>query len=77
MLDDEDASRRHGRFVRNYSGYQVADLATANGTFVNGERLDDPRQLESKDKIKIGEVQIDCSITKGYNSNGSPESWSI
>lgn len=58
VLEDADASRRHGRFVRNYSGYQVADLATANGTFVNGERLDDPRQLVSKDVIKIGEVQI-------------------
>ena len=26
---------------------------------------------------KIGEVQIDCSITRGYNSNGSPESWAL
>lgn len=26
---------------------------------------------------RIGAVQIDCSITKGYNSNGSPESWAL
>ena len=58
VLDDADASRRHGRFVRNYSGFQVEDLSTANGTFVNGVRLDDPRQLANKDTIKIGEVQI-------------------
>ena len=25
----------------------------------------------------VGNVQIDCSITKGYNSNGSPESWAL
>ena len=25
----------------------------------------------------VGGVQIDCSITKGYNSNGSPESWGL
>lgn len=25
----------------------------------------------------VGEVQIDCSITKGYNSNGSPEFWGL
>jgi murein DD-endopeptidase MepM/ murein hydrolase activator NlpD len=26
---------------------------------------------------KVGVVQIDCSITKGYNSNGAPESWAL
>jgi hypothetical protein len=25
----------------------------------------------------VGSVQIDCSITKGYNSNGSPEFWGL
>ncbi|MBC8351887.1 MAG: peptidoglycan DD-metalloendopeptidase family protein [Planctomycetes bacterium] len=27
--------------------------------------------------IRVGDVQIDCSITGGYNSNGSPESWAL
>jgi len=27
--------------------------------------------------VKTGKVQVDCSITKGYNSNGSPDSWSL
>ncbi len=26
---------------------------------------------------KVGAVQVDCSITKGYNSNGTPESWAL
>ncbi len=26
---------------------------------------------------RIGSVQIDCSVTKGYNSNGSPEFWGL
>ena len=26
---------------------------------------------------QVGQVQIDCSITQGYNSNGSPESWAL
>lgn len=26
---------------------------------------------------KVGNVQIDCSITGGYNSNGTPESWAL
>lgn len=27
--------------------------------------------------VKAGGVQIDCTITKGYNSNGTPSSWSL
>ena len=26
---------------------------------------------------KVGRVQLDCSITRGYNSNGSPSSWGL
>lgn len=26
---------------------------------------------------KVGKVQIDCSITKGYNSNGTRDSWAL
>lgn len=26
---------------------------------------------------RIGDVKIDCSITKGYNSNGDPSSWAL
>ena len=73
VLEDADASRRHGRFVRNYSGCQIEDLATANGTFVNDERLEDPHQLTNKDVIKIGEVQIRFIQTrKDPNSLGMP-----
>ena len=27
--------------------------------------------------ITVGTVQIDCSVTSGYNSNGRPESWGL
>ena len=27
--------------------------------------------------VTAGDVQIDCSITKGYNDNGRPESWGL
>jgi len=73
VLEDADASRRHGRFLRNYSGYHVEDLGTANGTFVNDVRLDEPRQLANKDVIKIGEVQIRFIQTrKDPNALGMP-----
>ena len=27
--------------------------------------------------VKAGGVQVDCTITKGYNSNGTPSSWNL
>jgi hypothetical protein len=58
VLEDPDASRKHGRFVRHYSGHEVVDLGTSNGTFVNGERIEAERRLENRDEIAIGEVKL-------------------
>jgi predicted component of type VI protein secretion system len=58
VLEDPDASRKHGRFVRRYSGHEVVDLGTSNGTFVNGERIEAERKLENRDEITIGDVKL-------------------
>jgi hypothetical protein len=58
VLEDPDASRKHGRLVRHYSGHEVEDLGTSNGTFVNGERIEAGRQLENRDEITIGDVKL-------------------
>lgn len=48
-------SRRHAE-VRHQpgGGWQVCDLASSNGTFLNGERLAGCRQLEDGDQIRLG-----------------------
>lgn len=58
VLEDSDASREHAIFVRTAQGHQVQDLGTSNGTQVNGSPVREPRLLENKDVVKIGEVQI-------------------
>ena len=58
MVDDSDASRKHALFLRSSAGYQVQDLGTSNGTFVNDVRLDEPHTLANKDVVKICEMQI-------------------
>lgn len=35
-LDDDKASKRHVRVTRNAEGFQIEDLGSTNGTFVNG-----------------------------------------
>ncbi|MCX7854155.1 MAG: FHA domain-containing protein, partial [Caldilineales bacterium] len=39
---------------RRPDGYWLADLGSANGTFVNGERLAGPRRLADGDLVGLG-----------------------
>lgn len=59
MLNDQQVSRRHARFSRNPQGgptsFIIEDLASSNGTFVNKERLTEPRVLKHGDVIEFGD----------------------
>ncbi|MCD6415985.1 MAG: SpoIIE family protein phosphatase [Planctomycetes bacterium] len=53
-LDDLTVSKRHSRIVRNASGdYVLEDLASSNGTFLNGKSITTKR-LRNGDEIGIG-----------------------
>jgi len=54
ILDDPRVSRRHARLTRSAEEITVEDLGSANGTFVNGERIDAPQRLRPGDIIGIG-----------------------
>jgi len=53
QLHDTEVSRRHVEFRRVEGGYQIADLASSNGTFVNGQRVD-RHPLTSGDEVRVG-----------------------
>lgn len=60
LIDDPQVSRRHA-VVRAIDGeLQVEDLGSANGTFVNGARVDEPRPLCHGDEIGIGTVVLEA-----------------
>jgi pSer/pThr/pTyr-binding forkhead associated (FHA) protein len=52
-LKTPDASRRHAEIVSVTGGYLIRDLGSTNGTFVNGDRIEE-RQLHTGDRIEIG-----------------------
>ena len=55
VLNDPEVSRQHARFTQTESGYQVQDLGSTNGTFVNGQRLEsDPVDLQPGFTISMG-----------------------
>ena len=59
IFKDPEVSRRHVQFVRVRDTYQVEDLGSTNGTFVNGERLSGETTL-----LSIGhEIALGGAIT--------------
>src|SRR5512143_906271 len=46
-----DVSRHHARIVMQASAYALEDLGSANGTFVNGTKIDGARPLTPGDRI--------------------------
>jgi len=53
-LDDPGLSRRHVRFFRQGDHVYVEDLQSKNGTFVESDRIDTPRQLRDGQRIQLG-----------------------
>lgn len=54
VIQDPEVSRQHLRLRIDQEGYQIDDLDTTNGTFINGERLEGSRCLEAGDIIRLG-----------------------
>ena len=59
-IPDEELSRNHCLFEQSgEAGIRVTDLASANGTFVNGEQLgSDSRELVAGDAMEVGSTAI-------------------
>ncbi len=58
QLQDVGVSRTHARLTRMGESCYVEDLQSANGTFLNGERLAVARQLQDGDKITLGSTTV-------------------
>jgi len=49
-------SRRHAKLTRKGDAYEIEDLGSSNGTFVNGQKLSGSRSLKSGDNIRLGQI---------------------
>lgn len=54
-LNDPEVSRQHARLIQTETGYQLQDLNSTNGTYVNGKRLiSETVDLTSGQEIMMG-----------------------
>jgi pSer/pThr/pTyr-binding forkhead associated (FHA) protein len=59
VLADELVSRRHARVTPSGAGAVVEDLGSRNGTFVNGEGIHGPTELEPGDQLQLGVTLVE------------------
>jgi pSer/pThr/pTyr-binding forkhead associated (FHA) protein len=57
FLDDVTVSRRHAEFVREAGTFQVRDVGSLNGTYLNRERID-AAALAGGDEVQIGKYRL-------------------
>mgnify|MGYP001069281971 CR=1 FL=1 len=58
VLSDPFASSNHAIVVWREGRWWIEDLGSHNGTYVNDERIVDPRPLTTGDRIRVGETGL-------------------
>ena len=58
VFSDPEVSRRHLRLHRTDTGYEVVDLGSTNGTYINQVRIHEQRSLRDGDLIGLGDTVL-------------------
>jgi pSer/pThr/pTyr-binding forkhead associated (FHA) protein len=65
-LDDEKVSRKHAEIgLYGPEALVVRDLASTNGTKLNGKRITDKAKLQHWDLIRVGDTALRFSLVEG------------
>jgi hypothetical protein len=68
-IPDPQLSRRHTRVRPVGGGLEIMDLGSLNGTFVNGERIEEPVTLTTDGTLYLGTSRIDIAL----DAAGAPD----
>jgi len=58
VIKDPYISKKHLRIVKDEDEFFLEDLKSANGTYVNGDRVMDVVKLNNGDRISVGQVEF-------------------
>lgn len=59
VLPEAGISREHAIFQDDGNTLTVSDIASTNGTFVNGEQIHEPTSLKEGDVVKMGGCELE------------------
>ncbi|MDP9193270.1 MAG: FHA domain-containing protein [Acidobacteriota bacterium] len=63
-IADGSVSSNHARILRTPEGFVLEDLQSRNGTFVNGEQVQDKRVLVDGDLIRLGKIIMTFNVAR-------------
>ena len=58
FLDDITVSRKHAVIEKLEGGWQISDLGSLNGSYVNKDFIDGPYQIKTGDEVQIGKFRF-------------------
>ena len=70
FLDDVTVSRRHAEFLRDGAVFTVRDLASLNGTYFDGERIDEV-QVTDGAEVQIGKFRLTFFASRADHPQGA------
>jgi ABC-type multidrug transport system ATPase subunit/pSer/pThr/pTyr-binding forkhead associated (FHA) protein len=78
-------SWHHARLEQTKEGHRLTDLSSTNGTFVNGQRLEQPHVLEEGDVVQVGPHRLvytegglqQYTVSGGVRLDGIGVAWEI
>lgn len=70
VLDDAEVSRRHAIVRRTNGALEIVDQGSANGTFVNGARIDGSRRLANGDSVRLGGTAFGVELPGAAEPDG-------
>lgn len=56
-IDSQTVSRKHARLTKKWGSFVVTDLGSKNGTYVNGEKIED-KAIADGDEIVFGTIKV-------------------
>jgi len=63
VLEDEKVSRKHAEIgLYGPGAYVLRDLASTNGTLLNGRRVDEKAKLQHWDLIRVGDTELRFAV---------------
>ena len=62
VLAEGGVSRKHARFFLQDGGVMVEDVGSANGTWIDGEKIDGPSAVGPKATVVVGDYEIRLKV---------------
>ncbi len=55
-------SRRHCQFSQEMNALKIRDLSSSNGTFINGNKIENEAEAKAGDRIQVGPLMFTVQI---------------